>query len=172
MPAAAVPDYIHESVRTLPVLPTAVTRLLSLARDINVDFREIARVIETDQTLTARTLRAANSPLNGVSRPVKTVRQAAVLLGADTIINLALGVSVISLQSGLYKNLPVDPNAFERHSIAVGHHAHAFPTLMSFARWIRAKRSSGAQSRSACFTRSRPRVFLPAGVERESYCGG
>ncbi len=51
-------------------------------------------------------------------------------------------------------------------------HAHAFPTLMSFARWIRAKRSSGAQSRSACFTQSRPRVFLPAGVERESCCGG
>ena len=108
MPAATVPDYIHESVRTLPVLPTAVTRLLSLARDVNVDFREIARVIETDQTLTARTLRAANSPLNGVSRPVKTVRQATVLLGTDTIINLALGVSVISLQSGLYKNLPVE----------------------------------------------------------------
>ncbi len=120
MSVVSVPDYIHESVRALPVLPTAVTRLLSLARDINADFREIARIIETDQTLTARTLRAANSPLNGVARPVKTVRQATVLLGADTIVNLALGVSVISLQSGLYKNLPIDPNAFGRHSIAVG----------------------------------------------------
>ena len=120
MSVVTVPDYIHESVRALPVLPTAVTRLLSLARDINADFREIARIIETDQTLTARTLRAANSPLNAIARPVKTVRQATVLLGADTIVNLALGVSVISLQSGLYKNLPVDPNAFGRHSIAVG----------------------------------------------------
>ena len=120
MSTAAVPDYIHESVRALPVLPIAVTRLLSLARDIDADFREIARVIETDQTLTARTLRAANSPLNSVSRQVKTVRQATVLLGTDTIVNLALGVSVISLQSGLYKNLPVDPNEFGRHSIAVG----------------------------------------------------
>ena len=120
MSTAAVPDYIHESVRALPVLPIAVTRLLSLARDVDADFREIARVIETDQTLTARTLRAANSPLNSVSRQVKTVRQATVLLGADTIVNLALGVSVISLQSGLYKNLPVDPNEFGRHSIAVG----------------------------------------------------
>ncbi len=118
--SSAIPDYVHESVRALPVLPTAVTRLLSLARDVDADFREIARVIETDQALTARTLRAANSPLNGVSRQVKTVRQATVLLGADTIVNLALGVSVISLQSGLYKNLPVDPTAFGRHSIAVG----------------------------------------------------
>ncbi|MCH8961257.1 MAG: HDOD domain-containing protein [Bacteroidetes bacterium] len=125
MPAAAIPDFIHESVRTLPVLPTAVTRLMSLARDVDADFREIARVIETDQTLTARTLRAANSPLNSVSRQVKTVRQATVLLGTDTIVNLALGVSVISLQSGLYKNLPVDPKEFGRHSIAVGLAARA-----------------------------------------------
>lgn len=117
--SSTIPDYIHESVRALPVLPTAVTRLLSLARDVDADFREIARVIETDQTLTARTLRAANSPLNAVSRRVKTVRQATVLLGTDTIVNLVLGVSVISLQSGLYKNLPMDPNAFGRHSIAV-----------------------------------------------------
>ncbi len=123
--SSAIPDYVHESVRALPVLPTAVTRLLALARDVDVDFREIARVIETDQTLTARTLRAANSPLNSVSRTVKTVRQATVLLGADTIVNLALGVSVISLQSGLYKNLPIDPAAFGRHSIAVGLAARA-----------------------------------------------
>ncbi len=117
---SAIPDYVHESVRALPVLPTAVSRLLILSRDIEADFREIARVIETDQTLTARILRAANSPLNAVSRQVKTVRQATVLLGTDTIVNLALGVSVISLQSGLYKNLPIDPSAFGRHSIAVG----------------------------------------------------
>ena len=69
--SSAIPDYVHESVRALPVLPTAVTRLLALARDVDADFREIARVIETDQALTARTLRAANSPLNGVSRQVK-----------------------------------------------------------------------------------------------------
>ena len=62
MPAAAVPDYIHESVRTLPVLPTAVTRLLSLARDINVDFREIARVIETDQTVETSGIRFSYRP--------------------------------------------------------------------------------------------------------------
>ena len=53
-----IPDYIHQSVRALPVLPTAVTRLLSLTREVDVDFKEIARVIESDQTLTARVLRA------------------------------------------------------------------------------------------------------------------
>ena len=51
--SSAIPDYVHESVRALPVLPTAVTRLLALARDVDADFREIARVIETDQALTA-----------------------------------------------------------------------------------------------------------------------
>ncbi|MFQ5571177.1 MAG: HDOD domain-containing protein [Rhodothermales bacterium] len=117
--SAAIPDYIHESVRALPVLPTAVSRLLTLTREVDVNFREIARVIETDQTLTARTLRAANSPLYSVSRRVQTVRQATVLLGTDTIVNLVLGVSVMSLQSGLHRQLPFDPALFGRHSIAV-----------------------------------------------------
>jgi len=119
-PSSTIPDYVHDSVRALPVLPTAVTRLLALARDVDADFGEIARVIETDQTLTARTLRAANSPLNAVSRRITTVRQATVLLGSDTIVNLVLGVSVMSLQSKLYQHLPIDAGAFGRHSVAVG----------------------------------------------------
>jgi len=85
-----VPDYILDSVRSLPPLPASVQRLLTIARDPDVDFREITQVIETDQTLTARTLRAANSAFYGVPRRVETVRQAAVLLGSDTLVNMAL----------------------------------------------------------------------------------
>ena len=119
MPASSVPAYIHESVRALPVLPTAVSRLLALTRELDVDFGEIAQVIETDQTLTARVLRAANSPLYSVSRRITTLRQATVLLGTDAVVNLALGVSVMSMQSRLHDQLPIDASAFGRHSIAV-----------------------------------------------------
>ena len=56
MSTPSIPEYIHESVRALPVLPTAVTRLLTLTRELDVDFGEVAKVIETDQTLTARVL--------------------------------------------------------------------------------------------------------------------
>ncbi len=114
-----VPDYILDSVRSLPPLPAAVGRLIALAHEIDTDFRQIAAVIEADQTLTARTLRAANSAMYGVSRRVQTVRQATVLLGRETIMNLAVGASVLGLKGSMAKPWPVNPEAFWRHTMAV-----------------------------------------------------
>ena len=114
-----VPDDIVDSIDTLPVLPTAVTRLLAITQNDEVSFREITRVVESDPTLMARTLRLANSPLYSTARQIKTVQQAMVLLGTETIVNLALGVSVVSIQERLYEPLPIDAEAFGRHSVAV-----------------------------------------------------
>lgn len=114
-----VPDDLLNSVRDLPVLPTAVTRLLSITQQAEVGIGEIARVIESDPTLMARTLHVANSPLCGTPRRVKTAQQATVLLGIDAIVSLAVGVSVASVQNQLHAKLPIDADAFGRHSIAV-----------------------------------------------------
>ena len=115
---ATVPDSILESVHSLPPLPAAVNRLLVLTCDPDADFRQIIRVIESDQTLTARTLRTANSSLYSVPRRIQTVQQAVTLLGQSAITNMALGISVVSAQAGM-KEWPVDSDAFARHSIAV-----------------------------------------------------
>src|SRR5690625_6491697 len=91
-----------------------------MARDPDADFKAIARVIELDQTLTARVLRAANSAMYGVPRRVQTVNQATVLLGRDTIVNLALSISVMSAQSRVdTESWPIAPSEFWRHSFAV-----------------------------------------------------
>ncbi|SHK66784.1 HDOD domain-containing protein [Rhodothermus profundi] len=117
--SASIPEYIYESVRSLPPLPAAVERLLAMSREPEVDFRKVSQVIESDPALTARILRAANSAFYGVSRRVQTVRQAIVLLGHEVIINLALGVSVLNLKRNLLKQWPGDPAAFWRHSLSV-----------------------------------------------------
>ncbi len=114
-----IPDALRESVQALPVLPTAVTRLLTITQQPEVSVGEIARVIESDPTLMARTLRVANSPLYSTARAIKTAQQATVLLGIEAIVNLALGVSVASVQEHLHEQLPIDAEAFGRHSIAV-----------------------------------------------------
>ncbi len=117
--AAAIPDYILESVRSLPPLPAAVERLLALSREPEVDFRKVIQVIESDPALTARMLRAANSAFYGVSRRVQTVQQAIVLLGHEAVINLALGISVLNLKRNLLKQWPGDPSVFWRHTVTV-----------------------------------------------------
>ncbi len=114
-----IPDALRASVQALPVLPTAVTRLLTITQQPEVSVGEIARVIESDPTLMARTLRVANSPLYSTGRAIKTAQQATVLLGIEAVVNLALGVSVASVQEQLHEQLPIDAEAFGRHSIAV-----------------------------------------------------
>ncbi len=115
----AIPDYIHQSVRSLPPLPAGVNRLLELARTPDAPFREIAEVISADQTLTARVLRAANSAFYGTSRRVRTIKQATVVLGSDAIINLALSISALNLEGEVERAWPGDLDAYWRHNIAV-----------------------------------------------------
>jgi putative nucleotidyltransferase with HDIG domain len=122
---SAVPDFILESVRSLPPLPASAARLLELAGDPDADLKEVARVIELDQTLTARVLRAANSALYGVPRRVQTVQQATVLLGRDAVVNLCLGISVMAIQSATKNDRwPFAPADFWRHSFGVAALAH------------------------------------------------
>ncbi len=122
---SAIPDYVIDSVRSLPPLPEAVQRLLTLARDPEAEFRDITRVIETDQTLTARVLKVANSALYGVARRVETVRQASVLLGKNGILSIAVGGAVLSLTSKIKEPWPGEPAAFWRHSVGVASMARA-----------------------------------------------
>lgn len=117
---SVVPDFILESVRSLPALPASTGKLLELARDPEADFKEIAGVIELDPTLTARVLRAANSALYGVPRRIQTLHQATVLLGRDTIVNLSLSISVMSMQANFERHQwPFEHVQFWRHSFAV-----------------------------------------------------
>lgn len=122
---AIVPDYIREAIRSLPPLPAAVQQLLTLVREPEVDFQQIVKVIESDQTLTVRTLRAANSAFYGASRQIQTVRQATVLLGREAIVNLALSISVMNIESSLNGAWARHAEAFWRHSIATGTAARA-----------------------------------------------
>ena len=114
-----IPDFAHDAVLSLPPLPEAAQRILQLAGDPDVDFRQIVGVISVDQTLTARVLRVANSAVYGTTREIETIRQATVFLGRETIIQLALGVSVLNLKVSYDDFDTFSASAFWQHSIAV-----------------------------------------------------
>lgn len=134
MPAdSTLPAYVLDSVSSLPPLPASVQRLLELVHSDEADFKEISSVIQMDQTLTARTLRAANSALYGVSRKISTVRQASVMLGSEAVVNMALSVSVMNLQNSLKKKWPLSPEAFWQHNMAVAITARQLATELGDA---------------------------------------
>lgn len=82
------------SRKDLPTIPAVLGRILTVVDGERSSARDLVEVIEVDQALTSRVLKLANSALFGLSRKVATVPRAVVLVGFNTVRNLALGVKV------------------------------------------------------------------------------
>ncbi len=81
---------VELEVQDLPPLPQVAARVLDLTSNDEVGTGRLSKLIERDQSLTAKILRIANSAHVYSTREIKTVRQAAVMLGSDRIRSLAM----------------------------------------------------------------------------------
>lgn len=78
----------------LPTLPIVVPQVLRLVEDHRSSAGDLARVIGSDQALTTRILRLANSAFYGFRREIVTINHAVVLLGFDTVKSIVLAATV------------------------------------------------------------------------------
>lgn len=77
--------------------PTGVAlRVLELTDREDVTAAQIEEVVRADPSMTARLIRMANAPANGISRNIATVREAVTLLGMLSVKRLVLSFSIIS----------------------------------------------------------------------------
>lgn len=92
-------DHILEIIRdtsSLPTLPGVVTRLQALAENRRSTIEEMARLVSSDQILSARVLRLVNSPSYGFYK-VSTISNALILLGVNVVKSLALSSSIFEI---------------------------------------------------------------------------
>ncbi len=82
--------------KTLPTLPGVVNKLNSLTENDKASVQEMARIVSSDQVLSARILRLVNSPSYGFYR-VSTISNAMILLGIDVVKCLALSTSIFEI---------------------------------------------------------------------------
>ena len=82
--------------KTLPTLPGVITKLNSLSENDKASVQEMARIVASDQVLSARILRLANSPSYGFYR-VSTISNAMILLGVNVVKSLALSSSIFEI---------------------------------------------------------------------------
>jgi hypothetical protein len=87
---------ITQTIINLPTLPTVVAKMIELIDDPKSSARSLSRLVKTDQVLTARILKLANSAYYGFPNPICSINLAIVVLGFETIKNLGLSVAVIS----------------------------------------------------------------------------
>ena len=98
--------------KTLPTLPNVIHKLNALSENEKSSVQEMAKIVSSDQVLSARILRLANSPSYGFYR-VSTISNAMILLGVNVVKSLALSSSIFAI-------MEKDSVGLWEHSLGVG----------------------------------------------------
>jgi len=107
------------SLTDLPTVPVVISQLLRALDNTDLPTKTIANLIERDQALTTRILRAANSPFYGFSRQISTVDLAVIIMGLNTIKEIVIGLVVQKFFSRISKSR-FDVNTFWNYSLFSG----------------------------------------------------
>lgn len=81
---------IVKQIKSLPPMPDTVRRIQVICNDPNSSVANLIKVVETDPSMSANLLKAANSPLYGFSREITTIAQAVALFGMATVKGFAI----------------------------------------------------------------------------------
>ncbi|BBD10058.1 HDOD domain-containing protein [Desulfovibrio ferrophilus] len=92
---------IVRHIEELPAPPSVATKILNSVLADDVDFHEVSELIESDQTLTLKVLRMANSMGYGYRGKIENVEQAIATIGFDSLKTSLLSVII---RDSLYKD--------------------------------------------------------------------
>ena len=113
-------EHILTAIRNASWMPTLAIRAVSLLQDPDVDVDELTRMIEFDPGLTTNILRLANSSFFGSPHSIKSVREAILRHGTQSILQLILMSTTAQMLGKEVKGYDLTPGKLWEHSIAVG----------------------------------------------------
>lgn len=96
----AIIGMLLKSEFKVPLLPIAVNRILEITQKDDYSLRDLSEVILSDQVITAQLLKHSNSALYNRGHLIETVPMAVQRLGAQTVTNLVLTLSLQSVATG------------------------------------------------------------------------
>src|SRR5215510_4363841 len=107
-------------IKTMPSLPTSLVKVLEICNNTQTSPADLNHVISLDPVLVGRVLKLINSAYYGLGQPVTSLARAIIMLGINTVKNLALSTTVMGNLSSKEKSLGLDMEGFWRHSLCVG----------------------------------------------------
>jgi putative nucleotidyltransferase with HDIG domain len=115
-------------VKNLPPISYAALKLVNLLDQPAVSNDDVVQVLKYDNVLTAKLLRACNSPYFGLEDSVSSVDQAVFLLGHQQILHIVLTLAFGSAMVIPLPGYAVEANELWRHSLVT---ATAAETVVS-----------------------------------------
>ena len=110
---------ILSSIKDLAPMPQVAQKAREVVSDPDSDFKNLAKVIETDPAIASMILRIANSAYYGSVGTVASVQQASVLLGVKTLQELLTLACAAGLLSGELEGYDLEAGEMWKHSLAV-----------------------------------------------------
>ncbi|MEW5691896.1 MAG: HDOD domain-containing protein [Candidatus Hydrogenedentota bacterium] len=104
----------------MPTLSTTAGKVVQIANDPATDARQVSKVIQMDPVLTGRVLRLLNSAYFALPEKISSVTRAIVMLGLNTVKNLALSTSILTNFPPPEVKTNFDTNLFWEHSVGSG----------------------------------------------------
>jgi putative nucleotidyltransferase with HDIG domain len=107
-------------IERMPSLPTTVSKILQLCNDPKTSPTDLNKLISLDPVLMGRVMKLINSAYYSLSTKITSLVRAIIMLGINTVKNLALSTAVLTQIGGTKNFQALNMEGFWRHSICVG----------------------------------------------------
>ncbi len=112
----AIRGYIDK----MPSLPTSVSKVLEICNNAQTSPADLNRVISVDPVLMGKVMKLINSAYYGLNQEVTSLVRAIIMLGINTVKNLALSTAVMGTIGKNADSKALNMEGFWRHSLCVG----------------------------------------------------
>jgi putative nucleotidyltransferase with HDIG domain len=109
-------ELISRVKNLVPVSPAALN-LVGLLNQPGIGNDDVVSVLKFDNVLTAKLLRACNSPFFGLAEPVSSVEQAVFILGHQQILHVALSIAFSSIMNSPSPGYAAEAKTLWEHSL-------------------------------------------------------
>ncbi len=111
---------VRDCVDQMPALSTTVTKVLEICNQPNTSPNDLNKIIALDPVLTSRVLKLINSAYYSLPDRIPSLTRAIIMLGMNTVKNLALSTSVLGAMKGRKSERVLRTDLFWTHSLGVG----------------------------------------------------
>ena len=120
MPASNNVIRIKNYIVSMPSLPTTVAKVMEICNNPKASPIDLDRVISLDPVLMGKVLKLINSAYYGLQNQVTSLVRAIIMLGVNTVKNLALSTAVLDKLADKSGFRALNMEGFWRHSLSVG----------------------------------------------------
>jgi putative nucleotidyltransferase with HDIG domain len=113
-------EKLDNYIKNMPSLPTTVAKVLEVCNNPQTSPADLNHVISLDPVLVGRVLKLINSAYYGLGQQVTNLVRAIIMLGINTVKNLALSTAVMGSLPSKKDLKGLDMDGFWRHSLCVG----------------------------------------------------